>query len=196
VCGSCLSRRRSLLTVAVRGQRATSTATWRLPEGRRDHRNPCRPFGWKELRRSCQYRLGRRVAASVGKQFYCAAEASVVWTLAVPGVVCGSARCRVTAAHPHLPAAGRQVTRRYAAAQNKKPRGEAVAIHQRRNRPARMIFQLFDVPVERRLRAAFAGNADGLRLTAVLVGRVHRIAAGTQLGQHERAERSGCSTSL
>jgi hypothetical protein len=39
-----------------------------------------------------QYRLGRRIAASVGKQFYCAAEASVAWTLlAAPGVVCGSA---------------------------------------------------------------------------------------------------------
>jgi hypothetical protein len=37
----------------------------------------------------------------------------------------------------------------------------------------------------------FAGNADGLRLIAVLVGRVHRIAAGTQLDQHERAESIG-----
>lgn len=54
-----------------------------------------------------------------------------------------------------------------------------------------MIFQLFDVPVERRLRAAFAGNADGLRLIAVLVGHVHSIAAGTQLDRHERAERIG-----
>src|SRR5258707_1867643 len=50
---------------------------------------------------------------------------------------------------------------------------------------------LFNVPVERRLRAALAGDIDGLRLIAVLVARVHRIAAGTQLDQHERALRIG-----
>jgi hypothetical protein len=79
-----------------------------------------------------QYRLGRRIAASVGKQFYCVAEAwcGRCWPRLVS---CAAARCRVTATHPHLPAAGRQVTKRHAAAQNKKPRGEPVAIHQRRN---------------------------------------------------------------
>lgn len=36
-----------------------------------------------------------------------------------------------------------------------------------------------------------AGNADGLRLVAVLVSRVHGIAAGTLLDQHEWALRIG-----
>jgi ribosome modulation factor len=62
-----------------------------LPKGRRDHSRPgLSPCKRADVR---QYWLGGRIAAFVGKQFYCAAEASTVRTqLAALGVVCGSAR--------------------------------------------------------------------------------------------------------
>src|ERR1700675_2730573 len=84
------------------------------------------------------------------------------------------------------------VAKRHAAAKNKS-HGTSPwrSLSAKFGPPGRSSSALFDVPVERRLRAAFAGNIDGLRLIAVLVGRVHRIAAGTQLDQHERAERIG-----